>query len=86
MDCNAMEFNVMQLQCNMECTAMYFNATQHTRKKNENNNEQRELHIARIAERNDPRLRHKDCLIINEDDMKRNNERVENATKNVDEE
>ena len=36
----------------------------------EKTNEQRELHIARIAERNDPRLRQRDCLIFHEDDMK----------------
>ena len=36
----------------------------------EKTNEQRELHIARIAERNDPRMRHRDRLIFHSDDMK----------------
>ena len=36
----------------------------------EKTNEQRELHIARIAERSDARLHHKDCLIFHDEDMK----------------
>ena len=35
----------------------------------EKTNEQRELHIARLAERRDPRLCHGDCLIFDDDDV-----------------